>query len=75
MFRYHSVQTRSEYHNGKRRTKTNHVSINGKKGYKVVTIRNKSGTKKSKKPLTKKEIKCIKNGQFMPGLFKSCNML
>jgi hypothetical protein len=72
MFRYTSVQTHSEYKNGKRRTKTKSVKVNGKKGYKFVTFRNNSGTKKSKKPLTRKEIACIRKCQFIPGLFDDC---
>ena len=46
----------------------------GKSGYKMITIRNKSGrvTKKSKKRLSRDEIKCIKKCQFVPGLFKDC---
>lgn len=75
MFSYNSVQTHSEYKNGKGQTKTNRVTIRGKKGFKMITIRNKSGrvTRKSKKALTKKEISCIKKCQFIPGLFKDCH--
>ena len=72
MFQYNSVQTHSELKNGKRVSKTNRLTIKGKSGYKMVTIRNKAGLKKSKKRLTQKEIKCIKNCQFVPGLFKDC---
>jgi hypothetical protein len=73
-FQYKSIQTHSEFNNGIGRTKTNCVSIRGKSGFKSVTIRNKSGriTRKSKKNLTPKEIKCIKNCQFIPGLFRDC---
>ena len=74
MFTYNSVQTHSEFKNGKGRTKTNRVTIKGKTGYKMITIRGPSGriTKKSKKRLSKKEVACIKKCQFVPGLFKSC---
>ena len=72
MFQYNSVQTHSMCKNGKRETKTNRVTIKGKTGYKMVTIRNKAGLKKSKKRLTQKEIKCIKACQFVPGLFRDC---
>lgn len=74
MFIYNSTQTHSEIHNGKGQTKTNRVTIRGKSGYKMVTIRNVSGriTKKSKKRLTKKEIHCIQKCKFIPGLFKDC---
>lgn len=74
MFMYNSVQSHSDFKNGKGQTKTNRVTIRGKSGYKMITIRNKSGrvTKKSRKPLTQKQIACIKKCQFVPGLFKDC---
>ena len=74
MFQYNSIQTHSEFKNGKGQTKTNRVTVKGKIGYKSITIRNKSGriTKKSKKRLSQKEVGCIKRCQFMPGLFKDC---
>ncbi len=74
MFTYNSIQTHSEFKNGLGRTKTNHVTIRGKSGYKMITVRNKSGriVKKSKKRLTRKEISCIKRCKFVPGLFKDC---
>ena len=74
MFEYHSEQTHSEFIKGKGMTKTHRVTIKGKKGYKLVELKNKSGkiTQKSKKALTKKEISCIKRCEFIPGLFKDC---
>ncbi len=74
MYIYNSVQSHSEFKNGKGQTKINRVSIKGKTGFKSITIRNKSGrvTKKSKKRLTQKQINCIKRCQFIPGLFKDC---
>lgn len=74
MYVYNSVQSHSEFKNGKGQTKINRVSIKGKTGFKSITIRNKSGrvTKKSKKRLTQKQINCIKRCQFIPGLFKDC---
>ncbi len=74
MFQYNSVQTHSDFKNGKGQMKTNRVTIKGKSGYKMITIRNKSGrvTRKSKKRLSPKEIKCIQRCQFVPGLFKDC---
>lgn len=74
MFEYNSVQTHSDFKNGKGQTKTNRVTIKGKSGYKMITLRNQSGrvTKKSKKRLSQKEIKCIQRCQFVPGLFKDC---
>ena len=76
MFVYNSVQTHSEFNRGKGRTKTSRVTIRGKTGFKMVTIRGKSGrvTRKSKKRLTQKEIKCIQKCQFIPGLFRECEL-
>jgi len=74
MFIYNSIQTHSEFKNGKGKTKTQRVTVRGKSGYKSVTIRNKSGriTQKSKKKLNRKEIACIKRCEFIPGLFQDC---
>jgi len=72
MFEYNSIQTHSEFKNGKNETKTRRVTIKGKSGYKILTIRKSGKTKKSKKSLTKKEIKCIQKCQFIPGLFDDC---
>jgi hypothetical protein len=74
MFQYNSVQTHSEFKNGRGQTKTTRVKITGNTGFKSITLRNKAGrvTKKSKKRLTQKEIGCIKRCQFIPGLFKDC---
>ena len=73
MFIYNSTQTHSEFKRGIGQTKTKRVTVRGKTGYKMVTIR-RSGrvTRKSKKRLTQSEIKCIKRCQFIPGLFKDC---
>jgi hypothetical protein len=74
MFIYNSVQTHSDFKNGKGQSKTNRVTIKGRKGTKSITIRNKTGkaVKKSSKRLTRKEISCIRKCQFIPGLFKDC---
>jgi len=72
MFHYNSVQTHSDFINGKNQTKTKRVTIRGKTGYKMVAIRNGSKTKKSKKKLTRKEMECIRKCQFIPGLFNDC---
>jgi hypothetical protein len=74
MFNYNSVQTHSVFKNGKGKTKTQRVTIKGKTGYKMVTIRNNSGrvTHKSKKKLTRAELACIQRNEFIPGLFKDC---
>lgn len=72
MYRYNSVQTHTQILNGKSQTKTNRVSIKGKNGYKMVTVRNNKGTRKKKKKLTRKEMNCIKKCEFVPGLFSDC---
>jgi transcription antitermination factor NusA-like protein len=72
-FRYESTQVHSDIRNGSRRTKTQRVTIRGKKGHKEVTIQqNGKRSKTSKKKLSKKEIECIRKCQFIPGLFKDC---
>jgi hypothetical protein len=77
MFVYNSVQTHSDLNSeDKYQIKTKRVKIKGKTGFKMITIRNKSGKiiKKSKKRLTRKQIACIQKCQFIPGLFKDCEM-
>ena len=72
-FRYESTQIHSDLRNGSRRTKTQRVTIRGKKGHKEVTVQqNGKRSKTSKKKLSKKEIDCIRKCQFIPGLFKDC---
>jgi len=74
MFEYHSVQSHSDFMNNKGKTKITEVHIKGNKGRKLVTIKNLSGKKikSSKKRLTRKEMRCIKKCQFIPGLFRDC---
>jgi hypothetical protein len=68
-FEYNSVQTRLT----PRERKVMRVTVRGKKGYKSVEIRKKNGkTRRHKKALSTKEIRCIKKCQFIPGLFKDC---
>jgi transcription antitermination factor NusA-like protein len=68
-FRYESTQIHSDL----RRTKTQRVTIRGKRGHKEVTIQqNGKRSKTSKKKLSKKEIDCIRKCQFIPGLFRDC---
>ena len=76
MFGYHSKQVHSEFIGGEGVTKVNEVRIRGKKGTKSVTWKNQAGkvVKRSKKALTKKQIRCIQQCQFVPGLFKDCTM-
>ena len=73
-FAYHSEQVHSSFHNGEGQTKVNVVNIRNGKGTKSVTMRNKRGkvVSKSTKALTQKEIDCIRNCQFIPGLFRDC---
>lgn len=79
-FKYNSVQSHSKVKNGKLKTKTTRVTVKGSKGYKSVEIKERNlrksassaKTRRSKKALTQKEIKCIKDCQFIPGLFKDC---
>lgn len=73
-FAYHSEQVHSSFHNGEGQTKVNVVNIRNGKGTKSVTMRNKRGAivGKSTKALTQKEIDCIRNCQFIPGLFRDC---
>ena len=69
VFQYNSVQMHST---GKER-KVTRVTVCGKKGYKSVEIRKRGKkTRKSRKPLTMKQIRCIKRCEFIPGLFKDC---
>jgi hypothetical protein len=72
MFEYSSVQTHSDFKNGVQRSKTNRVTIKGKKGFKEVTIIANGKKKTSKRKLKASEMKCIQRCQFVPGLFKDC---
>jgi hypothetical protein len=73
MFQYDSVQTHIDLHQGKRRNKTQRVFIRGSKGFKEVVLQGPTGKRRtSKKPLSKKEIACIRKCQFIPGLFRKC---
>ena len=54
-------------------TRGNHVSIQGNKGTKSVSITDTNGKERQIQiPLTKKEIQCIRRNEFVPGLFKDC---
>ena len=72
MFKYTSVQSHSDFVNGKLKKKIQTVKINGKKGFKSVSVVNNGRRSTSKKRLTRKEIACIRRCQFIPGLFKDC---
>ena len=71
--RYHSEQTHIEFVNGVRQERRQIVDVNGTKGTKTVIVTRNSNTKKSTKPLSAKEIGCIRKCKFMPGLFNECD--
>ena len=73
-FSYHSEQIHSHYANGKGKTMRNIVDITNGKGMKAVETYKADGTRLSRKEkdLTASELKCIRNHQFIPGLFKDC---
>ena len=72
MFKYTSVQSHSDFVNGTLKKKIQTVKINGKKGFKSVSVVNNGRRSTSKKRLTRKEMACIRQCQFIPGLFKDC---
>ena len=76
MFEYHSDQVHTVHRNGKGNTTINSVNISGTTGTKEVIVRSAKGKilNKSRKALRKKEIECIRNRKFVPGLFNSCIM-
>lgn len=77
MFTYTSVQTSITSSGGKAKSKTRRVEIHGNKGFKEITYKSKTNgkfrtTRKSRKPLTKRELSCIRRCKFVPGLFNAC---
>jgi hypothetical protein len=75
-FHYRSVQVHSFASNGKRMTRKNIVTVNGKRGTKTVHTFDSTKPKKTRKntkKLTRKEISNIHKGVFMPGLFRVLN--
>ena len=72
MFTYTSEQTHSDFVKGNLQIKTKRVTIRGTSGYKSVVTQINGRKKTSKRKLTKKEMKCIRRCQFIPGLFKDC---
>lgn len=72
-FSYNSVQTHSEYVDGKRTEVTEAIQIRNGKGKK--TVKKHKGNKMSKKTitLTNTEIKNIQTRKFMPSLFDECH--
>ena len=74
MFEYSSEQVRTSIIDGKGSTKVYRVHVNNSKGTKEVIEKNLRGKtlRKSRKPLKKSEIYCIRKCQFIPGLFRDC---
>jgi hypothetical protein len=71
-FNYHSEQVHTSMVDGEIREKRNIVNIKNGKGTKTVILRENGKTKKSTHKLTSTEKENIKNGIFVPRLFKPC---
>ena len=67
-FHYHN--TEKKMHKG--RHVVRRVWVKGKKGFKSVTTHHSRKRKTVKRPLSCSEVRSIKNGRFVPGLFKDC---
>lgn len=72
-FTFNSVQTHIRALPNGREEVTEAVSIRNGKGTKTVRTRKNKQLKVSKKKLSPKEIKNIKNRKFMPALFEECH--
>jgi hypothetical protein len=72
-FAFNSVQTHIRMSPSGKEEVTEAVSIRNGKGTKTVSTRKNKQLKVSKKKLSAKEIKNIKNRKFMPTLFKECH--
>lgn len=72
VFNYHSEQKHEIIcENGKCTKKINRVTIKNGKGIKEVIVKGPTGkAKRTTKRLSKKEVKAIKNREFIPGLFR-----
>jgi hypothetical protein len=71
---YDSVKTVAIYKKGKGTVKMQRVHVKNGKGYKEVVYKhNGRVTRRSRKPLTKKEAKALCTCKFVPTLFRSCN--
>jgi hypothetical protein len=72
-FAYNSIQTHSEYVDGKKTEVTEAITIRNGKGTK--TVKKCKGNKVSKKtiPLTNNEIKNVQTRKFIPSLFDKCH--
>ena len=58
--------------NGNTKRQENIVTIKNGKGTKTVKVTQNGKTRKSTRTLTEDNINCIKNHQFIPGLFSDC---
>jgi hypothetical protein len=58
---------------GKQHTKTQRVHFKNGKGFKEVSYNETGKTRRSRKPLTKSEMKCLRQCKFKPFLFRECN--
>lgn len=74
MFNYHSEEIHAEIHNGKGHVRQNSVHVRNGKGTKEVILRTPKGRvlTRKRKALSGRELNCIRNREFMPGLFKDC---
>lgn len=70
-FSYHSEQIHSDFANGYGQTRRNIVSIRNGKGEKAVELYNTVGARETRrsKRLSPAEIRKIRAGTFIPGLF------
>jgi hypothetical protein len=71
-FSYKSHQVHYSSVNGESRQQENIVNISKGKGTKTVKITQNGKTRKATRQLTDKDIGCIRNHQFIPGLFADC---
>ena len=72
-FFFHSEQVHAVVKNGHHKTRRNIVTVKGNKGTKKIEVldtKHGKKVKKNSKSLTKKEIKNIRKGVFMPKLFR-----
>lgn len=67
---FHYKNTETKMHGGKRVVRR--VNVSGNRGFKSVSIRKKTKVRTVKKPLNQREIKDIKGGKFIHGLFNDC---
>ena len=71
MKKFHYQNTEKRVHGGKQITR--HVHVRGTQGYKSVTQTMRGGRKKTvKSPLHPNDIRKIKKGVFVKGLFNDC---